>query len=578
MRPMVRKTSPKKRKSLAPMGKSLLQIVFAPVASLLLLLALCTTLLSLCVLTALTIWLAVDENARVPGFLGILLNLLLAYGTSIFGVFSKNYSAPKMTPVYLSRAGSLHLRPFISQRALLWIVLPGLLSLLLWTFGVTEWDRISATRSFMISFMIGLVAFLPLSLTRRLTTLHRTIELHCYTEEIQYLVDNNWYVARVGDITSVTLERDTKIADEAYHEDDDTQHILTISHSDGQKFSVQLSAFAPEQRTRLFKWLVSNLSDRVLSAAVKALYTEVPLKRKSTRRVQLDGAEQVNFTNIWESEFNARISRTNYIPLEIGHVLQSGRYTVAGFLSSGGFCTAYACDTTQGERVVLKESSIPSGLQAEARQRVSEMFEREARLLQRCSHPHIARILDCFQENDREYLVLEMIDGIPLSTLVRKTKNVSEKQALRWGLQMAEFLEHLHDLTPPIVHRDFTPENLLLHRSGDIYLIDFGAANEFIGQATGTLIGKQSYIPPEQLQGKAIPSSDIYSLGCCIYFLLTGTDPLPLTELHPKTQGVQCSQELDSLIGECTKFDKEQRPANATEVHQRLLALIAQEQ
>ncbi|MFX6304004.1 serine/threonine protein kinase, partial [Acinetobacter baumannii] len=82
--------------------------------------------------------------------------------------------------------------------------------------------------------------------------------------------------------------------------------------------------------------------------------------------------------------------------------------------------------------------------------------------------------------------------------------------------------------------------NLLLHSSGELYLIDFGAANELIGQATGTLIGKQSYIAPEQLQGKAIPASDIYALGATLYFLISGQAPTPLTELHPANDGTIC--------------------------------------
>jgi serine/threonine protein kinase len=83
------------------------------------------------------------------------------------------------------------------------------------------------------------------------------------------------------------------------------------------------------------------------------------------------------------------------------------------------------------------------------------MFAREARLLTRCSHKKLAQLLDFFQEGNRDYLV----------------------------------------------------------RSDEIYLIDFGADNEFIGQATGPLIGTQAYIAPEQLRGNAVPQSDIYALG-----------------------------------------------------------------
>lgn len=220
---------------------------------------------------------------------------------------------------------------------------------------------------------------------------------------------------------------------------------------------------------------------------------------------------------------------------------------------------------------------MPAGLADESRAQIAEMFAREARLLQRCTHERIARILDFFHENDREYLVLQLIDGVPLSGLMHRSDGsvrVSEKQVRLWAWQLTEFLVHLHGLDPPIIHRDFTPDNLLLHQSGDIYLIDFGAANEFIGQATGTLIGKQSYIPLEQLQGKALPQSDIYALGGTIYFLLSGCDPLPLTELHPREDGYECSVELDELVGQCTRLDKDQRISSATEVLRQLSSFV----
>jgi serine/threonine-protein kinase len=117
---------------------------------------------------------------------------------------------------------------------------------------------------------------------------------------------------------------------------------------------------------------------------------------------------------------------------------------------------------------------------------------------------------------------------------------------------------YLHSQTPPIVHRDLTPDNLVLSVNVGLVLIDFGAANAFIGTATGTMVGKQSYMPPEQLRGKGEPRSDIYALGCTLYFLLTGSDPMPLEIANPGEKTV-VSHDLNALIMKCTAQKVEER-------------------
>jgi serine/threonine protein kinase len=88
--------------------------------------------------------------------------------------------------------------------------------------------------------------------------------------------------------------------------------------------------------------------------------------------------------------------------------------------------------------------------------------------------------------------------------------------------------------------------------------------------ATGTLVGKQAYIAPEQFRGKTQLLSDIYSLGCTMYFLLTGKDPEPLTVSRPKDAGVAISDELDDLIAACTELDTTARIQTAEDVWQRI--------
>src|SRR5207237_6197438 len=116
---------------------------------------------------------------------------------------------------------------------------------------------------------------------------------------------------------------------------------------------------------------------------------------------------------------------------------------------------------------------------------------------------------------------------------IRQNGAQKETTVLKWAAEVAEILTYLHKRNPPIIHRDLTPDNLVLKNEGTVHLIDFGAANQFVGTATGTLVGKQAYIAPEQLRGKADLQSDLYSLGGTLHYLLTGKDPIPLMVAHP---------------------------------------------
>jgi serine/threonine-protein kinase len=98
-----------------------------------------------------------------------------------------------------------------------------------------------------------------------------------------------------------------------------------------------------------------------------------------------------------------------------------------------------------------------------------------------------------------------------------------------------------------------------LDRSGAIKLIDFGAANELLTTATGTLVGKQSYIAPEQFRGKAVTQSDIYALGCTLYYLATGKDPEALSQSELSEELAEKMPTLNNLIKSCTEMELEDR-------------------
>ncbi len=283
--------------------------------------------------------------------------------------------------------------------------------------------------------------------------------------------------------------------------------------------------------------------------------------------------DQKSHTSLWEDEMASHFSATNFVALNPGTVLQSGRFKVVMHAFSGGLSAVYLAeqgggirsgkDAQPGTVVVIKESVIPATTDEATREKAREMFKREAQLLMQLSHDRIAKVLDHFVENGRDYLVLEYIPGLTLRQYIKRNGAQSEERVLEWAEQIAEILCYLHNRETPIIHRDLTPDNLILTPDGKLYLIDFGAANQFVGAATGTIVGKQLYISPEQFRGKAVPSSDIYALGATMYYLLTGEEPEALSSANPRSVRSQITEKTNDLVLDCTRQETEERIGSA---------------
>jgi serine/threonine protein kinase len=157
--------------------------------------------------------------------------------------------------------------------------------------------------------------------------------------------------------------------------------------------------------------------------------------------------------------------------------------------------------------------------------------------------------------------VLEYIDGKPLSQVIKEAGPMAAADAARFGIRMCEMLAVLHDLKPPMVHRDFTPDNLMLKNDSTLMLIDFAVAVAAEGEAEDTA-GKASYMAPEQFKGKPTHQSDIYSLGGTLYYILTGQQPGPLQESNPIFENDSIPLTLSNLVAKCTKPNPSDRPAN----------------
>jgi serine/threonine protein kinase len=162
----------------------------------------------------------------------------------------------------------------------------------------------------------------------------------------------------------------------------------------------------------------------------------------------------------------------------------------------------------------------------------SERFLREAKLAASVDHPHVVTVYDVGERDDRLYLVMQWIDGTDLRRLLDGSGRLTPKRAIAIGTQLAGALDAVHEASG-LVHRDVKPANVLLREvAGEdhAYLTDFGIAKppdllETLTR-TGSTVGTTGYLSPEQIQGKeAGPRSDLYSLGCVVFEMLTGKTP-----------------------------------------------------
>jgi len=281
----------------------------------------------------------------------------------------------------------------------------------------------------------------------------------------------------------------------------------------------------------------------------------------------------LSFTSMWEDELTSRFTASAYVPLNPGQKLQEGNLKVIRQMALGGWSAVYLVQEANTKLRVLKESVIPPRVNAKLKEKAQSMFLREAHLLLKLEHPRIVRVHEHFTEDERHYLLLDYISGQNIRQIVSLQGAFHQLDVIDYGKQLCDVLNFLHSQDPVILHRDLTPDNLVIGSDGKLMLIDFGAANELIGTATGTLVGKQCYISPEQFRGHPNESSDLYALGASLYFMLTGRDPEPLTQSSPSEIEKHINEKLDKLVQSLTAQDHKARPASAAEVKEVLLAL-----
>ncbi|MGE0862308.1 MAG: protein kinase [Vicinamibacterales bacterium] len=273
-------------------------------------------------------------------------------------------------------------------------------------------------------------------------------------------------------------------------------------------------------------------------------------------------------------------------------------YRVLSRLGAGGMGVVYeAEDTRLGRKVAIKFLPDEANADAEAVQR----FLREARVISSLNHPHICTLYDIGQHADRQFMVMELLDGQSLKDRIAKGAMPFE-DVLELGAQMADALDAAH--AQGIVHRDIKPANLFITRRGTLKVLDFGVAklskagrdhdhlDATIGatdQLTtiGTTIGTVSYMSPEQARGHEIDArSDVFSAGVVLYEMATGRLPFPgstvatifeglLTKKAMPPSAIQAglSPEFDRIIDKALEKDRETRYQGAAELRADLKRL-----
>jgi tRNA A-37 threonylcarbamoyl transferase component Bud32 len=311
-------------------------------------------------------------------------------------------------------------------------------------------------------------------------------------------------------------------------------------------------------------WAAPEAVDATISHLQESIRPEALLEEKKQHGP--------SYTALWEDELRRRFRPVSFLPLEPDTFIRTGLKVVRQ-LAMGNLSAIYLCQLNGNDLVVVKEAVTPLDSPQALKEKAAELFDREAKILMKLSHPQIVKVLDHFVVNGRDYMMLEYASGQDLRQHVIQNGPLRETVAVAWAKEIASILEYLHSRELPIIHRDLTPDNIVMREDGKIVVIDFGAANEFIGNATGTFVGKQCYVAPEQFRGKPEPASDIYSFGATLFFLLTSRDPEALSISRPKQFCSATSAGMDTLVADCTALAVEKRIHDAAQLLERIEAL-----
>lgn len=287
----------------------------------------------------------------------------------------------------------------------------------------------------------------------------------------------------------------------------------------------------------------------------------------------------------WLTEFQAKRILSGRV-----QELVIGRYTITDRLGSGSMGRVFKAQHQMMGRTVALKVIAPELI---TNDRVVSRFQREMRLVARLDHPNVVRAFDADRVDEKFFIVMEYVDGKSLGDLLKQGP-LSPVEVIRYGSQAAQGLGHAHE--QGILHRDVKPSNLLLASDLKIVkVLDLGLGTlmevdpeESFRTADGIAVGTIDYMSPEQASGKTLDGrSDLYSLACCLYHLMTGrcpfqhenaikrlalrinTPPIPIRQYIPNLPSKVVSV-MDRMLA-TDPADRFQTGAEAAEALQSLL-------
>lgn len=201
---------------------------------------------------------------------------------------------------------------------------------------------------------------------------------------------------------------------------------------------------------------------------------------------------------------------------------QIANYSVEDIpIGSGGMGQVFKGFAPDGTPVAIKEILPEFVTDMEYRSRI----DREISFLRKLDSDNVVRVYDNFQLGGRLYIVMELVEGLNIEQYVEKNGAIPVGRAVRFMLKILQTMQYVHEQN--IIHRDIKPSNIMIRPNDDVCLLDFGIAKDTTskvgGTLIGTVIGTDGYMSPEQADGMSIDHrSDIYSLGCVFYFMITG--------------------------------------------------------
>lgn len=238
--------------------------------------------------------------------------------------------------------------------------------------------------------------------------------------------------------------------------------------------------------------------------------------------------------------------------LKDGFVL-GGRYLIISKIAQGGMAAIYEATEIppmNKRRLAIKEMSfsILQGMSPTERQSTINSFRNEFELLRNLHHPNLVQAYEYIEMGDRQYFVMELIEGQTLEAILEGVMNTGflpTNHVMAWARQLCNVLAFLHDQSPPIIYRDLKPSNIMeISGTQTIKLFDFGIARFYKPGKKGDTIsfGTPGYLAPEIVKGgsQTSVSTDIYAMGALLHQLLTNRDPSltpfqfpPLRSINP---------------------------------------------